>query len=417
MAVANTFTFGGISSSTYNVVVEGSGDYSAPSRAVEVIEIPGRNGAFHLDKGYYENITIEYNCLLKDTTQANFETAVASFRNAIVSKVGYQRLTDTYHPNEYRMAAYVGGFDETPTFHGKGAIFKVKFDCKPQRFLTSGETSSSVANNGTLSNPTLFPSRPLLEVKGKGTIHMGDDDIYLNPEERGWGIVGSASRNPANDTITYTINNGSYLNSGNQLKINRLGWKIAWGITSPIYTGVLRTLTRSLTSATGTGYYDSTFSEVGFSGSTPLTFSYGTSSTKTYTVVVGYSYTYSGTAHTGSVTITCTAAYNGSTTITCSCSVTMGASDQYLSVSLMTGSEAMPYSDQVTGYSTKSVTDTIYVDLDIGEAYTIVNNVYVSLNDRVTLPAKLPELKPGTTTFTYGNTITSLKVMPRWWKL
>ena len=143
MAVANTFTFGGISSSTYNVVVEGPGDYSAPKRAVEAIEIPGRNGAFQLDKGYYENITVEYSCLLKDTTQANFETAVASFRNAIVSQEGYQRLTDTYHTNEYRMAVYAGGFDEDPSFHGKGAVFKLKFDCKPQRFLTAGETATA----------------------------------------------------------------------------------------------------------------------------------------------------------------------------------------------------------------------------------------------------------------------------------
>lgn len=415
-AIYKALSFDGTSSRNYGVYITGEAVYNAPERDVEMITIPGRNGTFAMDKGRFENITVTYPASIAATTEADYRQALSDFRNFLCSKKGYVRLSDDYNPDEYRMAVYKSGLEVT-TAQLRAGEFDIVFECKSQRFLTSGETAVTVANNGTLSNPTLFPSRPLLEVKGKGTIHMGDDDIYLNPEERGWGIVGSASRNPANDTITYTINNGSYLNSGDQLKINRLGWKIAWGIANPIYTGVLRTLTRSLTSATGTGYYDSTFSEVGFSGSTPLTFSYGTSSTKTYTVVVGYSYTYRGTAHTGSVTITCTAVYNGSTTITCSCSVTMGASDQYLSVSLMTGLEAMPYSDQVTGYSTKSVTDTIYVDLDIGEAYTIVNNVYVSLNDRVTLPAKLPELKPGTTTFTYGNTITSLKVMPRWWKL
>ena len=168
MAVANTFTFGGVSSSAYGVVIEGPGDYSAPSRAVDKISIPGRNGAFALDKGYYENVSVEYKAVMKNTTQATFESDVSAFRNAIVSQLGYQRLTDTYHAGEYRMAMYDGGFDEDPEWHGKGAVFKVKFTCKPQRFLTSGETKTTVSSGGTLTNPTLFESSPLLDVYGYG---------------------------------------------------------------------------------------------------------------------------------------------------------------------------------------------------------------------------------------------------------
>ena len=41
MAVANTFIFGGVSTTTYGVIVEGQGDYSGAKRAVEMISIPG----------------------------------------------------------------------------------------------------------------------------------------------------------------------------------------------------------------------------------------------------------------------------------------------------------------------------------------------------------------------------------------
>ena len=44
----------------------------------------------------------------------------------------------------------------------------ITFDCKPQRFLTSGETPTMFIIHGTISNPTAFASRPLLLVTGGG---------------------------------------------------------------------------------------------------------------------------------------------------------------------------------------------------------------------------------------------------------
>ena len=44
----------------------------------------------------------------------------------------------------------------------------ITFNCKPQRFLTSGETPTMFIIPGTISNPTAFASRPLLLVTGGG---------------------------------------------------------------------------------------------------------------------------------------------------------------------------------------------------------------------------------------------------------
>lgn len=148
MAIANTFTFGGVSTEAYGVIVEGAGDYTAPVRSVEMVSVPGRNGDLMIDNGRYENQSVEYQCFLRDVAQAGFEEAVRAFRNAIVSQVGYQRLTDTYHPNEYRLARYESGFDKEPEFHGKGATFEATFDCKPQRYLTSGEVIRDIMQQG-----------------------------------------------------------------------------------------------------------------------------------------------------------------------------------------------------------------------------------------------------------------------------
>ena len=185
MAVANTFTFGGVSTAAYGLVVEGSGDYSAPKRAVDSISVPGRNGAIIIDQGHYENIEVEYNVVVNDATQSDFRDSIDAFRNAIVAQLGYQRLEDTYHPGEYRMAAYAGGLDEDPAFHGKGAVFKVKFDCKPQRWLTSGETAVEVDSGDEITNPTLFEASPLLMVDGYGSLTVNGYDIKLSDETFG----------------------------------------------------------------------------------------------------------------------------------------------------------------------------------------------------------------------------------------
>ena len=73
--------------------------------------------------------------------------------------------------------------------------------------------------------------------------------------------------------------------------------------------------------------------------------------------------------------------------------------------------------NNVIGISTRSANSHAYIDLDIGEAWSIINGVVVPINNIVEFPSELPTLKSGTTTITYDNTITSFKITPRWWKI
>ena len=70
------------------------------------------------------------------------------------------------------------------------------------------------------------------------------------------------------------------------------------------------------------------------------------------------------------------------------------------------------------GDSTKTLLPSpMYIDLDLGEAYGEVSGEMASFNNLVSLPAELPKLKVGDTGIAYDNTITDLKVIPRWWKI
>ena len=172
--------FGGVSAASYGIFISGEGVYSTPERAVEMVTIPGRNGALSIDQGRYENITIEYPALVHGRTQEEMRRKLSAFMNAVASQHGYQRLEDTYHQEEYRLAIYQAGIAVEPIVYGRAAKFTLQFNCKPQRFLKSGEEEVAVASGSAINNPTPFDSQPLLEIKGYGEMQIGDYPIDLN---------------------------------------------------------------------------------------------------------------------------------------------------------------------------------------------------------------------------------------------
>lgn len=147
MAQYKGFTFDGINSADYGVVITGASTYSAPERAVEMFDIPGRNGALAIDQGRFANIEITYHCAMADRNQATFAQRLSALRNHLCSRYSYVRLTDDYNADEYRLALYKSGLDADLVID-RGGEFDVVFDCKPQRFLTSGESTYQIGEWG-----------------------------------------------------------------------------------------------------------------------------------------------------------------------------------------------------------------------------------------------------------------------------
>ena len=178
-AMYKTLTFDGESSRTYGVYITGEAVYNAPEREVEMISIPGRSGQLALDKGRFENIEVTYPAGIFADNEEDFAEAISNFRNFLCSRNGYVRLQDDYNPNEYRLAIYKSGLEVKDAFHRAGE-FDIVFDCKPQRYLTSGETAIEVDSGDVITNPTLFDASPLLEVEGDGTVGFNGYSIELD---------------------------------------------------------------------------------------------------------------------------------------------------------------------------------------------------------------------------------------------
>lgn len=178
MGLLKHLIYDGVDSSDFGVFISGEGVFGAPARRGEMISIPGRNGSLFMDEGVFENIPGKYPAFIGTKDEIEFREKLAAFRNAILSKGNYKKLSDTYHPDEFRLAVYRSGLEVDPQGYNRSGKFELNFDCKPQRFLVSGEDSVVFTGNGTITNPTLFASSPLIRVTGDGTVAFGENGKY-----------------------------------------------------------------------------------------------------------------------------------------------------------------------------------------------------------------------------------------------
>ena len=180
MGLLNHLTYDGVDSSSFGVFISGEGVFDAPARRGEMISIPGRNGSLFMDEGVFENIAGKYPAFIGTKDEVEFREKLAAFRNAILSRGNYKKLSDTYHPDEFRLAVYRSGLEVDPEEYNRSGKFELEFDCKPQRFLFSGEIPQIFTSNGIIINPTLFASYPLIKVTGNGTVAIGDYIFYVH---------------------------------------------------------------------------------------------------------------------------------------------------------------------------------------------------------------------------------------------
>ena len=425
MGMRNYLTFGGVNSADYGIYITGSGVYNAPERVVERVAIPGRNGALVIDQDRYENISIEYPAFAFGKSRKEFQQKIDAFRNAIMSQVGYKRLEDTYHPDEYRMATYAEGLNVDVGPYGGSGRFTLKFNCKPQRFLKDGEHPVTKASGSKIVNPTEHSAEPLLVVNGYGDIEIGDHSIRIDDV-----LIGSIS---VSDKITvqnqdlvrsWNVNESQY-NPGDHVTIGGLSLKTVFTITNAAaFYDWEPTGERTMgIEYWGTSAQDATLSysksgkTANFGVAIPaIELTIGQSLTKKYsmraTINVQNNTTWQSQRYYFSITFKYT---NG--TLSVNAEHLLFNEDSALSLASPRETCTIELAP-ITGNSTVSILDdTIYIDCDIGEVYSIREGELVPLNSTVNLGSDLPKLKPGENEIVYSDTIEGLQITPRWWQI
>lgn len=156
-----------------DIYVDASLSFNKPVKDVETFSIPGRSGALVIDNDTWQNVLITYPCYSK--TLAAFDTVVQT----LGAMKGYQKVECSDDSTHFRMGVPI--VPQAPEVHflNQRFFFDLSFNCKPQRFLTSGETEVIKNATGTISNPTLYASQPLLRIYGTGTFTINGVGITV----------------------------------------------------------------------------------------------------------------------------------------------------------------------------------------------------------------------------------------------
>lgn len=405
--IFKTLEFDGESSKDYGVYITGEAVFNAPERDIEMISIPGRNGAFALDKGRFENIEVRYPAGIFADNELDFAEAISDFRNFLCSKKGYCRLTDDYNPDEYRLAIYRSGLEVTPAML-RGGEFEIVFDCKPQRYLMSGEAPINASNNEVIFNPTLYEAHPLLEVDGYGTLNVNGVEIEIEDELVGDVTLYQSAINTFPFDVTFS---DVYIAPGDEIELAPPMFYVYYDAknTGNNITNAAVVSWSGDAASSPSPSYSSKVAHFDVIFTNPTKFYYGTPATKT--VQFTGSITQGGvTSYANNVTVSLS--YDGNKTITFS-TTAKDLSDYTWRAVAFVGS-----ANQFTIHSTATTFGhPTYIDCDLGEAYAIDNGVVSSLNSYIALGSALPKLSVGQSEITFDNTIYDLKVTPRWWKV
>lgn len=172
----NYLTIDGRSTLDFNTWISGGGTYGSPLRDVSAVSVPGRNGDIIIDNGRFQNVSLQYESFISK----DFDENMRALRAFLSSLRGYKRLEDTYHPEEYRLALFSAGLEPKTTTLNRAGSFTLTFNCKPQRFLRSGELPVTFPTTGSkILNETLYEAEPVIRAYGTGTVTIGDVSVQV----------------------------------------------------------------------------------------------------------------------------------------------------------------------------------------------------------------------------------------------
>lgn len=209
------FKFNNVDFETYKTFWDGSQLFDTPEKDVTFFEVPGRNGSLSISNGRYKNLTITVKCFIRDDFKTNF----AQLMNFLLSQEGYCKLETSEEPDTFRMAQYVKALTPKTTPFIKSGAFSLVFECKPQKYLNTGDILRAVGSEFTAVNPTLMEAYPYIEVEGTGALSFGGTELTLS-QNTGTTVIDSemqdAYEGPINRNPYLTMTNGfPVLTAGN----------------------------------------------------------------------------------------------------------------------------------------------------------------------------------------------------------
>jgi phage-related protein len=218
---------GGVLSTDYNIFVLGVDDANIPVRDYSVYSIPGRSRDLHYDNGRFENIDRTYHLYARAIGSVSAEDAVMAFCAELMQLKGYQRISDSIHPDYFKLGEFRGGVEPQFSPREDGVRFDLTFDCDARKYLTSGESETDITNTGsgtwqskTLVNPGTLPARPLVIFSDMTSTNcaINYNNQYVMVDKYSGTLVFDCELGDAYDRTSHA-NLNSYISRGSLLEL------------------------------------------------------------------------------------------------------------------------------------------------------------------------------------------------------
>lgn len=193
--------FNGQSSWDHGLIITAYPSLNHGAKRAEAYQIAGRNGTFYREEGTFDNYIQTYEVAVREKNRrADLRAADIA---AWLMAPGFCRLEDSFEPEFFKMARYAGPLNIEQIL-GKYGICTLEFDCRPERWLKSGEEPITIVSAGSVFNPTAYDSKPLIKLWGSNTLTFSvNGDTYMD-------VTGQGSDGPVIiDCDAGTVTDGS----------------------------------------------------------------------------------------------------------------------------------------------------------------------------------------------------------------
>ena len=181
----------GVSSLDYGIWIDSSDSYASAAPDVTKVSVPGSNGDLIINNNRFHNVSVSYKCFLTKQFMEKF----IEYKAFLLSDVGYRTIRNNRNITYYRYGRIDGEIrPEDIIWNNDQGTFTVKFDCKPQLFITGPADGEPLVLPSAFLNPYPFTAKPIIRVSGaSGQLTLSN----------GLGVKTLEWNNPYYPTIPY----------------------------------------------------------------------------------------------------------------------------------------------------------------------------------------------------------------------
>lgn len=158
--MAQTFTFNGTASTTYDIIVKKLPSITTPERDIESLKVDGRNGNLHIDNETYNSyeatMEIIVNTLSQLDTIKGWLTGIGTITFSDRPDIQYTAVIK--NQISYDMYAY------------NSKIVPIQLELSPIGYSTTETTVTKTTSPAAFTVTGTFEVKPTLEIKGTGAV-------------------------------------------------------------------------------------------------------------------------------------------------------------------------------------------------------------------------------------------------------